>query len=403
MSLTEEQSAAVHAVLNASAPIVALTGGPGVGKTYTVTEIVRRLEGQAYTYRLTAPSGKAAQNLREHTGRQAQTLHSLLGLRPGQYRPDPERRPYVDADVLVIDEASFVDAQLLGAVVDARRNGRIGTVLLVGDADQLPPVGAGAPFLDLLDSGAIPAFRLTQIHRQAEGSGIVQAAHAIREGRTPTYNETDFRLVRVPEAPDVPAAIAGLCESEGLDHATSQILVPQSTGPAGFVATNQLIESQRGADEELVRDSYRAGTKVVNTRNDRERGVLNGDLGFVLEAESGADYKDDRVTVAFDSGAEATFAGAALKGLLPAWAMTCHRSQGSQWDDVVVVAHKTHTHMLTRALLYVAVTRAARRVFVVGTPGAVARAVTKVDDLTRRTMLSRWAHAAKAEREAVAS
>lgn len=409
MSLTDEQARAVELALTASAPIVALTGFPGCGKTHSVRVLLERAQTEGRTVELAAPTGKAAQRLQELTGRGARTLHSLLGLRPGAYAPDPDRMPApLDVDVLVVDEASMVDAQLAGALVKARRRGRVGTILLVGDAEQLPPVGPGCPFLDLLAAGKVlgdrlPTVRLEQIHRQAEGSGVIQAAHAIRQGKPPTYNETDFRLVRCDEAADVPARIWELCLAEGLDPRTSQILVPQEPGPAGYEAINRYVEKHRRA---VLEDpgpevlGLSRGSKVVNTKNDYERGTLNGDQGYVVEVEAGDRPERNRVRVEFDSGVEATYTGGGIKRLLSAWAMTVHRSQGSEWADVVVVAHRTHTHMLTRSLLYVAATRASSRVFVVGTPSAVSRGVRKVDDATRRTMLSRWA---RAEAKAVAS
>lgn len=382
MKLTAEQEQAISLATEDQPALMVLTGGPGTGKTTTLRELLQRAGQRGMRAVCAAPSGKAAQRMEEATGRPSSTLHRLMGLLPGSTAWDP-----IQADLLVIDEASMVDVPLMACALQAAQAGGVKTVLLVGDADQLPPVGPGQPFHDLLEGKVCPAVRLTQVHRQAQESGIVRAAHAIVNGDEPEWAE-DFRLVECDELEGIPAACFAVASEHGMDPKHSQILAPQRNTSGGVEAICRHIELARGIDEPLVRELYRKGTKVINTKNDYQQGVFNGELGEVVSAKSGGKKRSKDELRVFIAGEIRTYRGAAIKALKPAWALTVHKSQGSQWDEVIVVAHKSHTHMLTRRLLYVAITRGAKRVWVVGQAEAVAKAARNTRDAKRNTWLA---------------
>lgn len=399
--LAPEQRAAVDMVLSGEHRVCALTGGPGTGKTFTVRSIVEGLRAQGRSVALAAPSGKAALRLEQSTGCAAATIHRMLGLRPGaggMLEPQP-----LMAEVVIVDESSMCDVELVSTLFRAAfEQGLTQTLLLVGDADQLPPVGPGQPYLDLLASGHVPTVRLTQIQRQAEKSGIVRAAHAIRQGRAPEWAD-DFQLIEQPEPEQIPAAVQQLVELYELDPEHTLILAPQRNGSAGVLALNDHLEAARGEKPALVRGMFRPGTRVIQTANNYDFGVFNGELGWCVQAETGKKRSEDQIVVEWPAGGSAggngpgasgvrrcTYRGAELGQVLPAWALTVHRSQGSEARTVIVVASSQHQYMLSRSLLYVAVTRARERVVVVGESAAVEKAVRKVSDVRRNTMLRRW-------------
>lgn len=405
ITLNAEQQAAIDLATQQDPPFVAcITGAPGTGKTTNLRELLRVAGAKGLRTAQAAPSGKAAQRMEEATGAPSQTLHRLLRLQPGSEDWSP-----IHVDLLVIDEASMVDVPLMRCALAAARAGFVRTVLLVGDADQLPPVGPGQPFHDLLASGRVPAVRLTQIHRQAAGSGIVRAAHALVSGHDPVL-APDFEFVEVEDLAQIPAACWGVVRGEGLDPTTSQILVPQRPTAGGGNEINRFIEESRRPvveGEPLVRGLFRAGTKVINTKNDYTLEVYNGELGEVVEAIEGRDERTGKPKPNRDellveiAGGRKRYAGGAIRALQPAWALTVHKSQGSQWDDVIFVAHRSHTHMLTRRLAYTAITRAAKRVWIVGTTEALGKAARNTKDARRDTWLGRRfaRDAARAEME----
>jgi len=387
MNITDEQQRAVDLVTSDDAPPLAcLTGGPGTGKTTTLRALLDRASERGLRFECSAPSGKAAQRMAEATGRESQTLHRLMGLLPGSTDYSP-----IHADLLVVDEASMVDVPLMSCVLSAAIAGVVRTVLLVGDADQLPPVGPGQPFHDLLNGGVCPTVRLTQIHRQAQESGIVRAAHAINSRRVPDLDAPDLQLLECDELEQIPAACWSLIEEHGLDPDRSQILCPQRPNAGGVDAINAYVEESRRPvypGEPLVRGWFRRGTKAINIRNDYTLGIFNGTLCEVLEAHDGEKKRaDDELLVQTDQGERLTVRGGAVGNFRPAWALTVHRAQGSEWDDVIVVAHTAHQWMLTKRLLYVAVTRGAKRVWLVGQRKAIGKAVRNKRDELRDTWL----------------
>lgn len=400
---TDEQQSAIDLVALrptaepwAAPGIACLTGGPGTGKTHTIKGIVHALQACCETFALCAPSGKAALRMAEATGHETSTIHMLLKIRPGSDKPaDP-----VEADVLIVDESSMIDVLLMAQVIAAAQAGSTRTILLVGDADQLPPVGAGRPFHDLVESGVCETVRLTVVKRQGEGSGIALAAASIRCGEVPTFNETDFEFVEVENSGDIPLGVLQELQRRGWDPRSSQVLAPQHPGPCGVFALCEILESEahRALPEVVVekknksgrvdRLRFRLGTKAMATKNDYKRQVMNGEIGWVVECERGEKLAGSSLQVEF-AGKVHEYRGADIRKLVPAWAITCHKSQGSEWPSVIVVAHPAHTIMLTRSLLYVAITRASERCVVVGTRVAIDRAVRKVRDVKRNTELGR--------------
>lgn len=382
VALTPEQAEAVRLAAEACPPVMAITGGPGTGKSTVVRAILDALERQGRRAALLAPSGKAAVRLREATGRSAQTIHSALGLMGGFSKGIGLAR------VVVVDEASMVDSRVMAAVFESTAH--VDTLILVGDADQLPPVQEGCPFLDVLRSAVVPTVRLTTVHRQAAESGIVRAAHRIQAGKLPEWTD-DFRFVPCEEAEHVGPRVVELVRELDLDPHDLQVLSPQKTGPVGTQALSIHLEAARGGAGPTVRERFRPGTRVIQTVNDYDLRVMNGEQGVVLEALPGRFPHEDRLVVERDQAAgHVTYRGGQLHMLQPAWAITCHKSQGSEWNTVVFVAHKSAAFLLTRSLLYVAVTRAQKRVVVVGQEEAVELAVKKVQDLRRRTLLGLW-------------
>ena len=403
ITLTAEQQAAVDMVAAIVPPrVVCLSGMPGAGKTVVVRFVVDALQALGRSVVLCAPSGKAAKRLAESSGREARTIHRLLGLRHDVSEPQP-----IAADVVICDESSMVSIDLLELLVVAAfsAGGRAMTILLVGDPEQLPPVGAGSPFLDMLAAEACPTVRLTKPQRQALDSGIVAAAYAIHEGRLPEWRE-DFQFVSVPEAEDLAGAAWDLVREHG-----AQVLSPQRTRSGGTEELNAFIDRadwvasvQVNADRPYVEDyetelvrGFRVGSRVLHTKNNYqlgETGVFNGEGGVVTRTELGTrkdgkpSPRGDELDVLLDDGREVTYRGAVIRQLLPGWALTIHKSQGSEWANVVVICHPGHSFMLTRALLYVAATRARKCVWVVGTEEAVAKALGNTKDVSRKTNLA---------------
>lgn len=383
LELTSEQGRAVELATRDYPPVMVITGGPGTGKSTVLRAILDEYQSQGLRALLMAPSGKAAVRMKEATGRPAFTIHSALGL----FNGGAYRQGGIDyADVVVVDEVSMVDSRVMAAVFE--QTAHVRTLILVGDADQLPPVQEGCPFLDLVRHEVVPTVRLTQVHRQAAESGIIRAAHQINRGRAPEWCE-DFRLVSCEEADEVPGAVSRTIREVSLGAEAFQVLSPQKTRVAGVNSLNEHLERQRSTKDPLLRDRFRAGTRVIQTVNDYDLRVMNGEQGFVVRVEPGRTQHEDQVWVRFDQG-EVHYRGGQVRMLQPAWAITTHKSQGSQWDTVIFVAHKSVGFLLTRSLLYVAVTRAERQVVVVGQQAAVDSAVRRVKDVRRRTLLGLW-------------
>ncbi|HVP02916.1 MAG TPA: AAA family ATPase [Solirubrobacteraceae bacterium] len=390
---TDAQWAVVDAVL--ASRLAILTGGPGTGKTATMRALVDLVRSGGRSVRLCAPTGKAARRLGEATGAQATTIHRLLGWVPGEgFERGPED-PIPGADVLVVDEASMLSVGLADALLGAV--GPRTHVLLVGDVDQLAPVGPGRVLQDLIASGVVPTVRLTEIFRQAARSLIVRAAHAINAGEPPPAHAgpgdlRDFFVI-AHEAPEAMfEEVVGLAAERLPAHYGLQaicdvlVLSPMHRGPVGVDALNAALRARLNPGGAPIPGTVlRVGDRVIQTRNDHERELMNGELGVLAHH----DRERDRVLLACDDGRRIALGTDELGTLRLAHAITVHKAQGSQAPAVVVPVFRGHHVLLTRNLLYTAVTRAERVCVLVVQPDALRTALARVDTGRRHTRLAR--------------
>ncbi|MEU0134770.1 ATP-dependent RecD-like DNA helicase [Streptomyces sp. NPDC006296] len=393
--LAPEQEAAVRLALTRK--VAVLTGGPGCGKSFTVRSVVELARARNAKVVLAAPTGRAAKRLSELTGAEASTVHRLLELKPGGDAAYDRERP-LDADLVVVDEASMLDLLLANKLVKAVAPGA--HLLLVGDVDQLPSVGAGEVLRDLLaDGGPVPAVRLTTIFRQAQKSGVVTNAHRINSGVPPlTQGLDDFFLFVEDETEDagvlaVDVAARRIPAKFGLNPRRDvQVLAPMHRGPAGAGHLNGLLQQaitpgRPGLPEKRFGGRvFRVGDKVTQIRNNYdkgENGVFNGTVGVV----TALDTDEQKLTVRTDEEEEIAYDFDELDELAHAYAMTIHRSQGSEYPAVVIPVTTSAWMMLQRNLLYTAVTRAKKLVVLVGSRKAIGQAVRTVSAGRRGTAL----------------
>ncbi|MGY1690580.1 AAA family ATPase [Geodermatophilus sp. SYSU D01105] len=385
--LDEAQKAAVAQVLGAGVSL--LTGGPGTGKSRTVAAIVTLLRSKGSEVALAAPTGRAAKRLEELTDHPAVTVHRLLGAQgtSGGFARNEEWP--LDADVVVVDEASMLDVELTAALLEACQDGT--HLLLVGDPAQLPSIGPGHVLGDLIDSGVVPVTELTTLYRQAEGGAIARLANAVRGGALPPVDSPDREVVVVPATGSAEAAkrvvqlvTDSIPRALGIDPATVQVVTPVHRGPAGTIELNKALKEKLNPGDGTVW-GFDVGDRVVATANHLDLepiGFANGEVGVVTGTGDGT------LDVDFASG-PVTVSGSAMSDLRHGWAITVHRAQGSEWPGVVVVLPPEAGGMLSRPLVYTALTRAQRHLSIVHASGAaLARAVSQVDVRPRRTRLA---------------
>ncbi len=394
-TLAPEQEAAVRLAL--SRKVAVLTGGPGCGKSFTVRSVIELARARNAKVVLAAPTGRAAKRLSELTGAEASTVHRLLELKPGGDAAYDRERP-LDADLVVVDEASMLDLLLANKLIKAVAPGA--HLLLVGDVDQLPSVGAGEVLRDLLaEGGPVPAVRLTTVFRQAQKSGVVTNAHRINSGVPPlTEGLDDFFLFVEDETEDagvlaVDVAARRIPAKFGLNPRRDvQVLAPMHRGPAGAGHLNGLLQQaitpgRPGLPEKRFGGRvFRVGDKVTQIRNNYdkgENGVFNGTVGVV----TALDPDEQKLTVLTDEDEEIVYDFDELDELAHAYAMTIHRSQGSEYPAVVIPVTTSAWMMLQRNLLYTAVTRAKKLVVLVGSRKAIGQAVRTVSAGRRCTGL----------------
>ncbi|WP_306189960.1 ATP-dependent RecD-like DNA helicase [Streptomyces sp. MK5] len=393
--LAPEQEAAVRLALTEK--VAVLTGGPGCGKSFTVRSVVELARAKKAKVVLAAPTGRAAKRLSELTGAEASTVHRLLELKPGGDAAYDRDRP-LDADLVVVDEASMLDLLLANKLVKAVPPGA--HLLFVGDVDQLPSVGAGEVLRDLLSDGSpVPAVRLTRVFRQAQQSGVVTNAHRINSGQHPvTDGMKDFFLFVEDETEEagrltVDVAARRIPSRFGLDPRRDvQVLAPMHRGPAGAGTLNGLLQQAITPGRPDLPEKrfggrvFRVGDKVTQIRNNYEKGkngVFNGTVGVVTSL----DPVDQRLTVLTDEDEEVPYEFDELDELAHAYAVTIHRSQGSEYPAVVIPVTTGAWMMLQRNLLYTAVTRAKKLVVLVGSRKAIGQAVRTVSAGRRCTAL----------------
>jgi exodeoxyribonuclease V alpha subunit len=389
---TEAQWHAVQRALAGRLSI--LTGGPGVGKTASLRMLVDVLRDGKLRAVLCAPTGKAARRMSEATGAEASTIHRLLGWQPGEGFVHGPGDPIPGCDVLIVDEVSMLDVRLAGVLFGAV--GQRTHVVLVGDPDQLAPVGAGRVLGDLLASESVPVTRLTEVFRQAARSLIVRTAHALNEGRPPPRDVPDdvvrdFYFVGRNRADAIFDEVVSLAADRLPRHlaldprADVQVLAPMHKGPVGIDAFNEALRARLNPDGEPIPGTpLRIGDRIVQTRNDYERLLMNGEVGVLLSH----DRESGETLLATDDGRVLTMPTGSLDTLRLAHAMSVHKAQGSSAPAVVVPLFSGHRIMLTRNLVYTALTRAERMAVFVGEPAALDAALRRVDAGRRHTRLA---------------
>ncbi|GAB3829345.1 ATP-dependent RecD-like DNA helicase [Dactylosporangium cerinum] len=392
--LAEEQLAAVRLALTEK--VAVLTGGPGCGKSFTVKSVITLAAAKKARIVLAAPTGRAAKRLTELSGHPATTVHRLLQLRPGGDATYDRDNP-LDADLVVVDESSMLDLILANKLVKAVPDGA--HLLLVGDVDQLPSVGAGEVLRDVLAADTVPRVRLTKVFRQAAQSGVIVNAHRINAGQAPLFGEhPDFFLFPVEEPEATAETVVDIVARRvprrfGLQSRDIQVLTPMHRGPAGAGNLNTLLQqalapSREGAPERRHGARvFRPGDKVIQIRNNYEKGtagVFNGTVGVVTALSA----TDRQLTVRTDEDEDIDYDFDELDELQHAYAITVHRSQGSEYPAVVIPVTMSAYTLLQRNLLYTAVTRAKRLVVLAGSRKALSIAVRTAGTGRRHTALT---------------
>jgi exodeoxyribonuclease V alpha subunit len=378
-----------------------MTGGPGVGKTTIIRGILRILAAKGTKLLLCAPTGRAAKRMTEATGFEAKTIHRLLEVDPksGGFKRG-EDNP-LECDLLVVDEASMVDVPLMQALLKAIPDRA--ALLVVGDIDQLPSVGPGQVLADIISSDAVPVVRLTEVFRQAAQSRIITNAHRINQGLipdlSPPENESDFYFVQAEDPETAVARIIELVKTRipkrfGLDPIRDiQVLCPMNRGGVGARSLNiELQAALNPAGERKVERfgwTFGPGDKIMQVENDYDKEVYNGDIGTIGDV----DTAEGLLTTTFD-GRTVTYQFGELDMLVPAYAATIHKSQGSEYPAVVVPVLTQHYAMLQRNLLYTGVTRGKKLVVLVGQKKAIAIAIRNVSGRRRWSKLAEWLHPA---------
>lgn len=354
-------------------PIACVTGGAGTGKTTTLRTALDDLDRRGEQYLLAAPTGKAAKRVTEATSRPAQTIHRLLGFTRSGFTFGPKNP--LQTSAVVIDEASMLDIELAASLFGAI-DPHTTRLVLMGDANQLPPVGPGCVFGDLVGSGAVPVARLTTLHRAAEQSWMNQAACAVLERRMPdiTTARADFRFYAVDESVDILPKLAELVTTviPNEIEAECQVLIPQRTGPAGIDKANAMLQAAlnpprldaEGKAEPWIKQSdteqLRIGDRVIQVKNNYDLEVFNGEVGEI------ADIRGGKALVAFADRPPVEYTLEQARALRLAYGLTVHKVQGSEFPWIVFVCHSTHTHMLSPQLIYTAITRGKMGVILVG-------------------------------------
>ena len=399
--------------------VLILTGGPGTGKTTTVRGIVSLFEKMGLDIMLAAPTGRAAKRMSELTGMEAQTVHRLLGMSWNQVTQEvvftkTEQEP-LEADAVIVDEMSMVDLQLFAALLRALRPGT--RLVMVGDADQLPSVGAGNVFADMIRSGRVETVLLREVFRQAEESAIIRNAHAVNAGEPPRFrnDQRDFFFLRRRDGPRTVETIVELCktrlpEKMGIPADQIQVLTPTRKGPAGTIRLNRLLQealNPKAPDKhELLWGErlFREGDRIMQTRNDYDvvwekpdgtvgTGMFNGDVGKILRIDPSGEW----VAVNFEDRI-ATYTVEMLSEVDLAYAMTVHKAQGSEYRCVVLAVLPSAPSLMVRGVLYTAMTRARELLILTGDDAAV-RAMAANDRRQRRYSGLRWrlAHSGEAD------
>ena len=376
----------------AQSKVLILTGGPGTGKTTTTLGIIKAYKTARANILLAAPTGRAAKRLSETTGMEAKTIHRLLEYKPPEGYQRNEENP-LDGDVLIVDECSMIDIMLMYNLLKAVPDTM--TLIMVGDIDQLPSVGAGNVLRDVIESGAFPVIRLTKIFRQAQSSRIITNAHRINKGLMPDLSngrDTDFFFIEKENPEEAADEIVNLVKTRLPQHyripsSAIQVLAPMQRGVVGATNLNQMLQDALNpVGDRLKRGGFLFKThdKVMQIKNDYDKEVFNGDIGEV----SDVNLEDRELTVTFDNRS-VVYDSSELDELVLAYAATIHKSQGSEYPVVVMPILMTHYVMLQRNLVYTGVTRAKKLLVIVGTKKALSMAIRNTSIDKRNTLLAK--------------
>lgn len=387
-----------------SSKVMVLTGGPGTGKTTTVLGVLSAYQAAGCSILLAAPTGRAAKRLSETTGMEAKTIHRLLEYKPTEGYQKNEATP-LEGDVLILDESSMIDILLMYNLLKAMPDSM--SLILVGDADQLPSVGAGNVLRDIIDSGCIPVIRLTRIFRQAQGSRIIQNAHRIHRGEHIDLRggkDSDFFFASKNTNEEVVETVVSYCSKNLPRYYKAdpmqdiQVLTPMQRGECGAVNFNLKLQEALNPGSVFLRrggTQYRLHDKVMQVRNNYEKEVFNGDIGIIADV----DTEERKLSVDFD-GRMICYDVTELEELTLAYAVTIHKSQGSEYPIVVIPITMSHFVMLERNLLYTAVTRAKKALILVGEKRALFYAIRHETTAKRNTCLAMRLRLCSAESEA---
>ena len=367
-----------------------LTGGPGTGKTTTTLGIIAALESLGQSILLAAPTGRAAKRMSEATGKEAKTIHRLLEYNPAEGYGRNDENP-LQGGVLIVDESSMIDVILMNSLLKAVPSHM--KVILVGDIDQLPSVGAGNVLRDIIDSDVVPVVRLTRIFRQAQSSRIIINAHKINQGIFPDISngkDADFFFIK-QEDPEVAAReIVNIVKNripKAYHYSTNdiQVLAPMQRSVVGATNLNIILQEAINPEGESLSKGgfrYRKGDRVMQIRNNYDKEVFNGDIGYIKEVNL-----EERTLTAIYEGRPVEYEDSELDELTLAYATTIHKSQGSEYPVVVIPLLMTHFVMLQRNLIYTGITRAKKICIIVGTTKALAYSVHNMVVLKRNTKL----------------
>ena len=386
ITLSEEQRQAIR--IAAAAKVMVITGGPGTGKTTLIKSVLAIFEKKGLRVLLAAPTGRAAKRMESAADHEAKTIHRLLEFSPNEGTFTRDENNPLKTDLLIVDETSMVDLPLMHALLKAvPRHARL---FLVGDVDQLPSVGPGSVLMDLIAGNIVPAIWLKTVFRQAARSGIIANAHRINHGVHPEFNAVDFFFVERKDPAKALETIVELVSTRiprkfGLDPIRDvQVLAPMHRGNTGVARINEAIQQALNPNgEPLPRRSFRCGDKVMQLRNNYELDVYNGDVGLVKVVDAEArelmvQFDDRSVLYSFDD----------LDNLTLAYAITVHKSQGSEYPAVVLLLLPQHYLLLQRNVLYTAITRGKKLVIIVGDQRAVEMSISNTTVATRHSRLS---------------